>query len=74
VQAVDIGEGDVGDLGMGAEVRPDMPTNEHLVMADRMGAQAWLRVLSDETVNQLGDGRRLALNLDVAEGIASLVD
>ena len=70
VQRVDVGEGDVGDLGVLAEVRADVVVERAPVLLRRDLALA-RQVLGLEPVDQFGDRRRVALGLLVGERIAA---
>jgi hypothetical protein len=73
VQRVNIAEAHVGDLHVLAEVRP-YPHPEHAFVVCRCAWPLTLQVLGLEPVDQLGDGRRVALGLDLVERIAASVD
>ena len=73
VQGVDVRGLDFVDLGV-REVRTDVPCDQHPIVPRSVRAQRRLDVLGHKALDQLGHGRRVALGLDVGEGIAALVD
>src|SRR6516162_10750125 len=73
MKRVDVLEGDVGDLGVLAEMRNDMIAEKTLIVARGSGTLTG-QMLGAETLDQIRDRGCLALRLDLAQGVAAVLD